>query len=108
MDTPAHEVPLDDDQSSEGFPLENAELRHLRSEIDRVKRLLVQMANQIAAEESRRQVADAQRDQQLRIFMLSMQTAIQAFLTHQEVDQEIRIHLDPGSLNQAELDSDDS
>ena len=108
MDSPARTVSSRDDQQ-DALPLESAEtreLRALREEVNRLKRLMVQMSNQLATEEARRQVADAQRDHQLRQFMLGMHTTIQAFLTHQEVDIQIREQLDPGSLIEAELRSD--
>ena len=108
MDSPARTVSSRDDQQ-DALPLESAEtreLRALREEVNRLKRLMVQMSNQLATEEARRQVADAQRAHQLRQFMLGMHTTIQAFLTHQEVDIQIREQLDPGSLIEAELHSD--
>ena len=111
MDSPARTISSRDEHTNEGLPLQSAdmrELRELREEVNRMKRLLVQMSNQLSTEEARRQVADAQRDHQLRMFMNGMNTAIQAFLTHQEVDMQIREHLDPGSLVEAELHSDTS
>ena len=108
MDSPARTISSRDDQQ-EGLPLESAErreLRELREEVNRLKRLMVQLSNQLSTEEARRQVADAQRDHQLRQFMIGMHTTIQAFLTHQEVDIQIREQLDPGSLVEAELHAD--
>ena len=111
MDSPARTISSRDEHANEGLPLPSAdmrELRELREEVNRMKRLLVQMANQLSTEEARRQVADAQRDHQLRAFMIGVNTAIQAFLTHQEVDMQIREHLVPGSLVESELRSDTS
>ena len=108
MDSPARTISSRDDQQ-EVLPVESAEtreLRALREEVNRLKRLMVQLSNQLSTEEARRQVADAQRDHQLRQFMIGMHATIQAFLTHQEVDIQIREQLDPGSLVEAELRSD--
>ena len=59
MDSPARTISSRDDQQ-EVLPIESAEtreLRALREEVNRLKRLTVQLSNQLATEEARRQVA---------------------------------------------------
>ena len=59
--------------------------------MQRLRRLIQQTANQLALEEQQRQQADrerdqqnARRDQQIRIFMTSIERAVQIFLAQQD------------------------
>ena len=80
----------------------------MRGHLDQMQELLDRLSSQIASEEQRRLLADAQRDHQLRVLMTGMHNSIQAFLTQQEVDMAIRTHMDLGRMAPSDHDSDDS
>ena len=64
------------------------EVRALQEEVQRLKRLLCQLSHHAALEEQHRQEADAQRDRQLRAFLISMRNAVNAFTAQQNADEQ--------------------
>ena len=62
------------------------EVLAMQEEVQRLKRLLCQLSHHAALEEQHRQEADAQRDRQLRTFMVRISNAVNAFISQQDAD----------------------
>ena len=63
------------------------EFRFLTAEVERLKRLMCQLAHQATVEKQERQAADAARDRQLRTLMARLSNAVNGFIAQQNADE---------------------
>ena len=62
------------------------EFRFRTAEVERLKRLMCQLAHQATVEKQERQAADAARDRQLRTLMTRLSNAVNGFIAQENAD----------------------